>query len=516
MMEPRIINDHIVFSHPDSHQIAAMIPEAKRTFLKGTEIMAVPYTLNHTMFLRNMGVNAPSPIRTRYKWSGIYQPRWYQVDTSEQLTLNKRFFCLNAQRTGKTLSTLWAADFLKRQGLVRKVLIVAPLSTLERVWADNIFMHFPHRNFVVLHGASDKRKELLNKDVDFYIVNHHGVKVLHKELLAKQDIDLIVIDEVAVMRNSQTKNLWKPLKQLIRPEQWVWGLTGTPTSQAPTDAYGIAKLIKPENIPMHFTAFKQLTMQQFGPFRWVPRRGAEDIVAKVLSPSIRFDRTVCTDMEPCLIERTCELSEEQKKHYKQLYNQAVTEVRGNNITAVNAAVLVSKLVQVACGVVYAADGKTVEIDFGHRFAVLEELIEENENKVIVFVPFTGVLDAIARELRKKWTVEVVDGGVSAGKRNQIFHDFQNNKNPHIIVAHPATMAHGLDLTAADLIVWYAPHNSNEQYLQACARIDGSKQKTKIDIAHIYATKVERKAFENLRQRGNWQKVLLDIVKEGGL
>ena len=76
--------------------------------------------------------------------------------------------------------------------------------------------------------------------------------------------------------------------------------------------------------------------------------------------------------------------------------------------------------------------------------------------------------------------------------------------------------HGLDLTAADLIVWYAPHNSNEQYLQACARIDGSKQKTKIDIAHIYATKVERKAFENLRQRGNWQKVLLDIVKEGGL
>lgn len=510
-MNPRIINQYIVFSHADPAHILAIAPETKQAVVQGEKILAMPFTLDHVMLLRNFGVDAPSPIRDHYRWEGIYTPRWYQIATAEQLTLNKRFFCLNAQRTGKTLSTLWAADFLKKQGKIRKVLIVAPLSTLERVWADNLFMHFPRRKFVVLHGSSSKRKDLLATEADFYIINHHGVATVHQELKNRDDFDLVVIDEIACFRNSQTK-LWKTLRSLITPERWVWGLTGTPTSQAPTDAYGIAKLVKPENVPFHFTAFKQLTMQQFGPFRWVPRAGSEDTVAKVLSPSIRFDRTVCTDMEPCLIERTCELSAEQKKHFTALMREAVTEIRGSTITAVNAAVLVSKLVQAVCGVIYGSDGKTVEIDFGPRLAVLEELIEENENKVIVFVPFTGVLEAIARELRKKWSVEVVDGSVSAGARNKIFHAFQTAKDPHIIVAHPATMAHGLDLTAADLIIWYAPHNSNEQYLQACARIDGSRQTSKIDIAHIYATRVERRAFENLRQRGNWQRVLLDLVK----
>lgn len=413
--------------------------------------------------------------------------------------------------TRKTLSTLWAMDYLQKKRIVGKTLIVAPLSTLERVWGDHLFFNFPRKRFAVLHGSAKKRLELLDKDYDAYIINHDGLGIIAEELGRRTDINLIIIDELAVYRGSQT-NRWKVMKKLVTPERMCWGLTGTPTPNEPTDAYGQMKIIKPENYTGHFTRFKNDVMAQIGPFKWVPRKGSEDIVKRVLSPSIRFTRDVVTDMEPTLIERHAEMSEQQKHHFNKLLREAATEIDGTQINAVNAAVLIQKLVQAGSGVVYGSKGEVVELDFGPRLKVLEELIEENEEKVLVFVPFTGVLDALARELSKKWSVAVVDGGVSSHARNKIFYDFQNAKSPHIIVAHPGTMAHGLELTAASLIIWYAPCNRNETYEQACARIDGGGQKVKIDIAHISASATERRIYSVLREKGRLQQVVLELMK----
>jgi len=167
-----------------------------------------------------------------------------------------------------------------------------------------------------------------------------------------------------------------------------------------------------------------------------------------------------------------------------------------------------------CGVVYGAKGEFLRIDFGPRLKVVEELIEANDEKVLVFVPFTGALEAVAAELRKKWTVAVVDGSVSAGKRAQIFKDFQDQPNPHVIVAHPATMAYSLELTAASLIIWYAPCASgNKTYQQACARIDGGGQKSKIDIAHVYGTAAERRLYAALQEKGRLQDIVLELLKQ---
>jgi len=173
---------------------------------------------------------------------------------------------------------------------------------------------------------------------------------------------------------------------------------------------------------------------------------------------------------------------------------------------------VSKLIQVSCGCVYGADGEFLEIDFGPRLKVLEEAIEENgPGKVLVFLPFTGALEALARELKKKWSVEIINGDVSAHKRNQVYQDFQTKADPHIIVAHPQCMAHSLELTKADLICWYGPISSNEIYTQACCRIDGGGQKSKMDILHISSTPAERKIYATVRERGRLQDVVLDLL-----
>lgn len=887
-MTIRVLDSNTLVVQTDNPgQLRAVFPQIKQVEVKGLTFCAVPFTLEAARILNNIGIKAPSPIRYHYDWpiAPPHSPRWYQIDTSEAMTLNPRFHCHNAPRTGKTLSTLWAADYLRKAGKIRRTLIVAPLSTLEDVWVNTIFCNFPLRTFAVLHGSRNKRHELLAKPHDFYIINHHGTQIIEEALAVRPDIDLVVVDECfpagtkvltpsgersietlqlgdsvltshgerpithvfkrespslvrvhfedgtyvdctsehpfatergwtpakqlsgttclryadvqalrdhiyqeniqfetprvlregmftrtlgnalrrlclrclrkrisraerllksqsseilreevcaqgasnrcnrrhknvrdlwnaflcqaslsevssttnlllvlrkkmgvgqqrknessrreiggysessggyaleqrtpwsataavkrffrgrdravqekqggkrdwhdqsrgsagksfaawmgsqsshiarwtdsrisdelqsglwicraasgdrggrrksqfigatttgqekrreiegvrvvsiedlecrglqrvwnlevagphdyfaggvlvhncAELRNARAKTLWTPLNHVLNKQghsRWCWGLTGTPTPTAPTDAFAQSKLVTPENYRGHFTSFKAETMYQLSQFKWMPRKGWENTVARVLKPAIRFERTVCTDTEPVDVWRRAELSAEQHKAYKELLQHAVADIRGGAVTAVNAGVLASKLTQVACGVVYDASGVPVRMDFGPRLAVLEELIEQNDEKVLVFVPFTGVLDALASELRKRWTVAVVDGSVSKNARDKIFREFRTSANPHVIICHPQCMAHGLDLTSASLAIWYAPHDKRT-YQQAGARIDGSKQTVKQDIAHIYATPEEKRIYQVIKEQGRMQDLLLEIVKNGG-
>lgn len=518
-MKPRVLKDHIVFVAPPSDlpKLKAIFPNLRYSLTAGQQVCAVPLSLESARLLRNMGIEAPSPIRTEYDWP--IRPDWkvgyWQMDTAEFFTLNKRAHCHNAMRTRKTFSTLWALDYLQKKGAINKALIVAPISSLELAWADTLFINFPRKKYAVLHAAAGKRKELLAQDKDVYIVNHHGVEIILDELVARPDIDCVVIDEVHEYFNSKTSK-FKALNKFINGrgvDSWVWGLTGTPTPEGrPTDAFGQAKLVRPEAYKGSYTAFKNETMQQFGPFRWVSRKGAEDIVHRVLSPSIRFTRAVVTDMQPTVIERHAELSAQQKKHLNELLKQAATEIDGTTITAVNAAVLIQKVTQASAGVVYGPNGEFCEMDFGPRMDVLRELIAGNDEKCLVFVPFTGALEAVARELRKHWSVAIVNGDTPAGRRNEIFRNFQSSKDPHIIVAHPQTMSYSLNLCAASLLVHYAPTPSGKIFQQANARIDGDNQKVKQDIALISATQTERRIYQALLGKGKFQDIVTDLLR----
>lgn len=517
MIPCKVLKNHLVFQPKDLVQVRTIFPALRES--PGTGYVAVPHTLEASRLLRNMGVDAPSPIRTEYGWPirRDWKPRWWQEETAEFLSLNPRAHCHDAMRLGKTMATLWALDYLKKKRVVNKALIVAPLSSLELAWGDNLFMNFHHLSFAVLHGSAEKRRKLLAQNHDVYIINHDGVEILLKELMERKDINLVVVDEVHEYFRATTKK-WKALNQVVNNRgipTLAWGLTGTPMSEGrPTDAFGQAKLIRPEAYKGHFTRFKNDTMYQISQFKWGVRKGSEQIVQQVLSPSIRHERSVVTDIEPCLIERHAELSEQQRKHINELLKQSTTEIRESTVTAVNAAVLIQKIVQASCGVVYGSNGEFLRIDFGPRLQVLEEVIAENNEKILVFIPFRGALHAVAKELQKRWTVEVVDGGVSVPRRNQIFTDFQTKKDPHIIVAHPQTMAYSLCLDRASLVVWYAPYPANKTYDQANARPDGSGQKAgKIDICHISATATERRIYAALREKGRLQDVVLELLNE---
>jgi SNF2 family DNA or RNA helicase len=257
-------------------------------------------------------------------------------------------------------------------------------------------------------------------------------------------------------------------------------------------------------------------MMKIGQWKFVPRPESVEIVKNILQPAIRYTRDECFDLPDTIIQtRKVELTVEQKKHYQTMMRRLVIEMESGDgtISAVNEAVKVQKLVQIACGVAYTDDGQDFEIDCSPRVNAVKEVIEEAGEKVIVFVPLTGTLNMLERELSKRWTTAVVNGAVSSNKRNQIFHDFQNSKDPRILIAHPATMAHGLTLTSASTVVWYGPITSNEQYVQANGRVERIGKRHVSNVVHIEATDLEYKMYQRLSSKQKLQGLLLDLIQQ---
>jgi len=510
----------VVLRLKNPSRVTTVIPTAIEVDHKGQRLVAVPHRPDETRVLRNLGFDVPDPMPMHYdfpKVSGKHEPFEAQRETASFLSMHSRAFCLNGMGTGKTNSALWAYDYMRRTKIVKKVLVVCPLSTMERTWADSVFNTFPHLDAVVLHGTREKRLKLLKQDVHIYIINIDGISTIKNELAKRPDIDLIVIDELALARNQSTDR-WKHLNEICNKQsvRRVWGMTGSPTPNAPTDAWAQCKLITPDNnsLPKYFGAFRDRVMRQLTQFKWAARPEANDIIYQMMQPAIRFSLDDCTDLpEQMFITREVELTPEQKKAYFDMLGKLATEYAGGQILAVNEAVKANKLIQICCGVAYGTDGSEIVIPSKPRIDVLKEIIEESEGKVIVFVPLTGALESVADELRKDWSVEIVHGGTSKSERDQIFSNFQRGFDPRVLVANAATMSHGLTLTAATTIVWYAPVHSNEIYEQACARVRRPGQTKTTVIVHIAGSDVERRVYKRLQDKQSMQGLLLDMMKE---
>ena len=331
-------------------RVLETIPTARPFHAAGPNVIVTPHKLDEVRILRNLGIDAPSPILHYYDWPGRFKPYEHQRATAALLSLQQRCLVLNEIGTGKTQSALWAADYLMREGVVQRALIISPLSTLERVWGDAVFLDLTHRKAVVLHGASQRRKKLLKVDADFYIVNHDGFAIIAED--AHDMFDLVIVDEAAVLRNASTKR-YKHFKRWMdrNPNTRLWLMTGTPTPNEPTDAWALAKLVNSPYCTKTFTAFREQVMERNGPYKWIPRVNSTDTVRHVLQPAIRYTRDECFDLPDTIVQtRSVELTPEQKKHYAAMMRHLIAEVdeSGGTITAVNAAVKLQKAVQIAC------------------------------------------------------------------------------------------------------------------------------------------------------------------------
>jgi SNF2 family DNA or RNA helicase len=232
-----------------------------------------------------------------------------------------------------------------------------------------------------------------------------------------------------------------------------------------------------------------------------------------MQPAIRYTRDQCVDLPECMyVTREVAMTSEQATAYKTMLTKLWMEYGAGQVTAVNEAVKMSKLIQIACGVVYGRGGEEIVLPNQPRIAEVLRIIEEAHTKSIVFVPYKSVLRYVADEMAKTGLkVGVVSGDVPQAQRALIFHQFQKG-DLDALCAQPAAMSHGLTLTAANTIIWYGPTLSNETYTQANARITRPGQKHQQFIVNIESSAVERGAFRRLAGKQKMQGLLLETVE----
>ena len=506
-----IINNKVLLLNlRNPNKVTTVIPKSR---IVGENQVAVNWGLDEAQVLKNLHIkNIPSPIMGHYNWPGLHKPFDHQKTTASFLTLHRRAFCLNEQGTGKTGSVIWAADYLMKLGRIKRVLVICPLSIMDSAWRADLFKFAMHRHVDIAYGSKEKRLRVINSNAEFVIINYDGVEIVQEEI-ANGGFDLIVIDEANAYKNVQTTR-WKTLNKILKPDTWLWMLTGTPAAQSPVDAYGLAKLVSPLNVPKFYSAFKDMVMYKVSQFRWINRPNADKVVFEALQPAIRFTKEECLDLpELTYVSREVELTPMQKKYYDLLRKQLVVQAVGEQITAVNAAVGMNKLLQISCGAVYSDSGETLEFDIKNRYKVMREVIDETKQKILIFVPFKHTIQILSEKLKADgFTTDIISGDVSAGNRSDIFKRFQETPDPRILIIQPQAAAHGVTLTAADTVIWWGPTPSLEIYAQANARAHRAGQRNPVTVVRLQGSNAEKHLYKMLDERIDDHVKLVDLYK----
>src|SRR6185312_2851837 len=207
--------------------------------------IALHWTLDSARLLNNIGVPAPSPIKSFYRFPRPphYEMLDHQVDMASFHTIHDKLFNLSDPGAGKTAASLWAADYLMELGVIKRALVLCPLSSTKLTWASDIFDILPHRTCTVVTGTPERKRKNLSLPVDFYIMNHDGIDVeyLAIEIRKRADIGLVIFDEADCLINANTDK-YRFLQWVMETKQKLWLITGTPTPNEPTDAWALSKL----------------------------------------------------------------------------------------------------------------------------------------------------------------------------------------------------------------------------------------------------------------------------------
>lgn len=490
-----------------SEEEAARLPADLITgYRDGVAMVSASY--GNILKLVKLGVETPDLMET-YDWPHQpgKPPRDTQKIVSNFLVKNPRGYDLSEMRTGKTLASLWAADWIMQRCPGAKALILSDLNATEDAWEYSVRANFPgRRTCTVLHGTAAKRVEKLAAHADFYLLNHDGLRVgynknkykikgFYQALLSRQDIKIIIVDEATTYKDPRIAAS-SALLPLAANTPYVWLLTGTPIAQSPEDAYGLHKLVVPDTT-LRFSAWRDMVTRADGPFRREVREDATQEVEKLLSPAIRVAQPMAFKARPLETHDVkVALSDTQKKLFQELRRELLIELEtGGAITAANQAVLRTKLIQIACGAVYDGDKATYEIEAGPRFKAYKEIINQSR-KTVTFVPFINTAVMLSKIVPQSI---LMPSGATRKQKREVLRRFQTDESVRHLISNAGPIARGIDLTAANTIIWYAPTDKKEQYLQGNERINGVNQKFDRHIYRLSGCAVEEEIYDRIEK-----------------
>lgn len=413
-----------------------------------------------------------------------YKPYYYQSFAEQFILENPAAGLLLDMGMGKTAVSLTAADkLLNDYFLVRKVLVIAPLKPAKETWLPEVkkWDHLKHLTISLIIGTPQKRIDALTQDADIYIINRENVVWLVNYYKNKWPFDMVIIDELSSFKSSKAQR-FRALKKVRKYISRIVGLTGTPSPNGLLDLWPEMFLLdEGKALGRTLTSYRDT---YFIPdkrnastiFSWKPKQGAEELIYNKLEG-------LCISMksadylqlpERLFLNREVEMSDKAMKLYKTLEHDTLLPFADGDIDAPTAAVLTNKLLQAAGGAAYDENG-AVKYLHDDKLEALDQLIEEaNGQPVLVFYSFRHERDRIM----ERYTEAVDIKEESAVTR-------WNNKEISIMLAHPASAGHGLNLQeGGHIAIWYGLPTSLELYQQANKRLHRPGQKETVLIHHI--------------------------------
>ena len=392
---------------------------------------------------------------------------------------------------GKSMITLHAFKALRDAGLVKNMLIMAPLRVVQTVWAQEIenWASLNGLKAARLHGPK-KDEWLKRRDVDIWLINYEGVPWLANLAKAgklKFGFDVVVADEVRRLKNSQGFR-FKAARPFFKMARYKWGLTGTPASNGLQDLFGQFLILdEGKALGSRVTRFRHEYFEKgWDGFTMLPRPGAQEkMEAQIKHYIFRADGML--DL-PAFVHNPIKvvLDPKARKVYNTLKNEMIAEIGDTPISAANAAVLMGKLKQLANGRVYDESRNIIHVHSAKAEA-LKELVEElGDEQLLIAYWFQHDLDQIREVLGAD--LPYIGSGVNEAQMNEVV-DGWNRGEIQIVAASPASAGHGINLqkSAAHHILWWGPTFDLDHYIQFNDRLRRQGNTADAVVVHTFVT-----------------------------
>ena len=415
-----------------------------------------------------------------------YKPFEYQRFTKQFIIDHPAAGIFLDMGMGKTSITLTAVqELLEDYFDVSKVLVIAPLKPAEDTWPVEIekWDHLRGLRYSLVLGSQEARMEALRAEADIYIINRENVVWLVDLFRKKWPFDMVVIDELSSFKSSKAQR-FRALKRVRPYIRRIVGLTGTPAPNGLLDLWPQVYLLdQGEALGRTLTGYRDA---YFDPdkrnrqvvYSWKLKENAEaEIYRRLEGLCISLNSADYLDLpERRFIRHEFALSPKARETYDKLERETLLPFADGNIDGATAAVLRSKLLQLAGGAAYD-DERGVKILNDDKLQVLDQLIEEaNGQPILVFYNYKHELARILERYQGAVSIKE-EGAVSRWNAGEI----------PILLAHPASAGHGLNLQAGGhIIIWFGPTDNLEYYQQANKRLHRPGQKQVVLIHHILA------------------------------
>jgi SNF2 family DNA or RNA helicase len=446
-----------------------------------------------------------------------------QAETVTFMKERPRVFDMSDPGTGKTRAHLEAYVERLNHCNGKKLLVLAPKSILQPAWGNDIDSFFPGLRYSVAYASN--REAAFKLDADVYITNHDAVKSLFgkKAILPAKfwdKFDSLIIDESTAFKHHNSQRS-KSARHASKIFEFREVLTGTPNPNSVTELWHQTLLLdEGERLGTSFWKFRQVVQEpvQIGPqpqmVKWTDRPGAEEAVFDQLRDiTIRHKLSGVPGNHTHAI--VFDLPPKVRAQYQEMLDHAFTMTEeGKIITAVHAASLNQKLLQMASGAVYTGDEhEYAALDDG-RAELVMDLVDARRDPCIIVFQWRHQRETLMEAAQKRgFPMAFIDGSVHSDRqRSQHVADLQAGKLRGLIV-HPQSAGHGLTLTRAKTTIFVSPTYNAEHYKQVFHRIVRATQTSETETLHVVARgTIDETVYSKLDGKLNSMQILLDLVQ----